>query len=80
MVIDRTNKVDGTSGVHNVETVKEIFYVGVHLNGDGNSATEIKRRIALSKSAITKLNKNWKDKQITTPTKRKLVALYGAEA
>jgi len=32
MVIDRTNKVDGTSGVQ--ETVKEIIYLGVHLNGE----------------------------------------------
>lgn len=87
MVIDRTNKVDGTPGVHNVETVEEIVSLGAHLNRDGNSSTEIKRRIALAKSAMTKLNKIWIDKQITTPTKRKLVetlvfpiALYGAEA
>lgn len=48
MIIDRTNKVDVTSGVHNLETMKEIIYLGVHLNGDGNSSTEI----ALAKSAM----------------------------
>lgn len=55
MIIDRTNKVDVTSGVHNLETMKEIIYLGVNLNGDGNSSTEI----ALAKSAMTELITIW---------------------
>lgn len=86
MVIDRTNRINTAPTINDIEMVEEINYLGANINRDGNSSIEIKRRIALAKTAMTKLQKIWKDKQITTKTKRKLVetlvlpiALYGAE-
>jgi len=59
---------------------------GVHISRNGGSSQENRRTIALAKTAMTKLNKFWKDRHITTTTKCKLVntlvfpiALYAAE-
>lgn len=87
MVIDRTNKLAAAPNIHDVENVSEIVYLGSHINNEGNSSTDIKRRTALAKSSMTKLTKIWKDNHITKATKCKLVrtlvfpiAIYGAEA
>lgn len=86
MVIDHTNRISGTRTLNDIAMVEEINYLGAIINRDGNSSIEIQRRIVLAKTTMTKLHKVWKDKQITTKTKRKLVetlvlpiALYGAE-
>ena len=84
MTTDNTDNfnIDGKE----LEVVSSFNYLGSMISSDGLCTNEIKRRIALGRSAMTALNKIWKDKNITTKTKIKLVkslvfpvAIYGCE-
>ena len=62
-------------------------YLGATLTKDGRSTTEIKSRLAIATSAMAKLQKIWKSKEISFPTKIKLyrslvlsILLYGCES
>lgn len=59
------------------------IYLGSLIDNGGSSNGEIRRRIQMSKSAMTKLNKIWKGRNICRKTKVRLVFsifLYGAES
>lgn len=66
--IDHTKKVDGAPNIHDVEIVEKIIYLGTHISKGGTSSIDIKIKIGLVKTAMTRLNKIWKDKQITSTT------------
>ncbi|XP_063613942.1 uncharacterized protein LOC134787155 [Penaeus indicus] len=61
-------------------------YLGAVFTNNCNDTLEIKRRIAIAKSATVSLTKTWKDKGISLFTKKRLlstlvfsIAMYGAE-
>ena len=70
-----------------LEEVDAFKYLGATLTKDGRSTTEIKIRMATATSAMAKLSKIWKSKEISFPTKMKLykslvlsILLYGCES
>ena len=70
-----------------LEVVDSFKYLGSTLTKDGRSSTEIKTRLALATSALSKLSKIMRSKDITLPTKLKLfrslvlsILLYGCES
>ena len=72
---------------HQLEGVDAFKYLGSTLTKDGRSTTEIKTRIGTATSAMTRLNKIWKNKNISFRTKVKLfrslvlsTLLYGSES
>lgn len=58
IIIDRTNKLKDVPSIQGMEVVEEIIYLGVFINREGSSSTEIRRRITTTKTAMTKLKKN----------------------
>ena len=74
--------VDGTE----VEQVTQFNFLGSLITTSGGCAVEIRRRLAMAKSAMVGLNKIWADRGITKATKTRLVsalifpiATYGCE-
>ena len=70
-----------------LEEVDACKYLGATLTKDGRSTIEIKTRLAIATSTMTKLNKIWSSKDISFPTKIKLykalvlsILLYGCES
>ena len=55
-----------------LEEVDAFKYLGTTLTKDGKSATEIKIRLGIATSVMARLNKIWKSKTISFPTKVKL--------
>lgn len=87
MVVDRSNKLETAPNIRDVENVNEIVYLGCHVNKEGSSSTDMKRRTVLAKIAMTKLTKIWKNHHTTKTTKCKLartlmfpIVIYEAEA
>lgn len=85
MVVDRASKLT-LSGTHNLEIVNNFIYLGSTISNTGSCEDEIRRRIGMSKSAMSQLERIWKDRKITNKTKIALVSslvfsifLYGAE-
>ena len=86
-------KVMNTAGVRvfmlgndNIEIVRSFKFLGAIITDDGLCESEIKQRLAMGRSAMQRLEKIWKDKNINLDTKTKLVktlvfpvALYGYE-
>ena len=56
MVIDRTNTIIRPPTINDIEIEKKNYLVA-NINRNGNSSMEIKRRIALAKTAMKKLHK-----------------------
>ncbi|XP_071580973.1 uncharacterized protein [Temnothorax nylanderi] len=86
MVIDRGNTIQRNNVRPDMETVNEFIYLGSLISNIGGSEAEIRRRIAMSRTAMANLRRIWEDKQITTNTKIALVRSlvfsifsYGAE-
>ena len=72
---------------HVLEEVASFTYLGSKLTTDGRSIKEVKRRISLATSAMTRLSVIWKSKSITFPVKWILynslvvsILLYGCES
>ena len=70
-----------------LEEVDAFKYLGATLTKDGRSTTEVKTRLAIATSAMAKLNKIWRSREISFPTKMKLyrslvlsILLYGCES
>ena len=70
-----------------LEEVNAFKYLGATMTKDGRSTVEIKTRIAIATSTMTKLDKIWKNKYISFPTKLRLykalvlsTLLYGCES
>ena len=76
-------EIDGET----VETVPDFIFLGSKITADGDCSHEIKRRLLLGKKVMTNLDSIFKSRDITLPTKVRLVkamvfpvAMYGCES
>ena len=76
-------QIDGET----METVSDFIFLGSKITADGNSSHEIKRRLLLGTKAMTNLDSILKCRDITLPTKVRLVKaivfpvlMYGCES
>lgn len=86
MIIDRSNDTSHIKNVGGYEVVDKFVYLGSLITKDGGCSEEIKRRLAMARSATTKLTKIWRDQTITKTVKVMLanslifpIAVYAAE-
>ena len=70
-----------------VETVSDFIFGGSKITADGDCSYEIKRRLLLKRKAMTNLDSILKNRDITLPTKVRLVkamvfpvVMYGCES
>ena len=70
-----------------VETVSDFIFLGSKITADGDCSHEIKRRSLLGRKVMTSLNSIFKSRDITLPTKVRLVkatvfpvVMYGCES
>ena len=68
------------------ETVSDFIYLGSKITADGDCSHEIKRRLLLGRKAMTNLDTIFKSRDITLPSKVRLVkamvfpvVMYGCE-
>ena len=76
-------QIDGET----METVTDFLYLGSKITADGDCSHEIKRRLLLGRKAVTNLDSIFKSRDITLPTKVRLVkamvfpvVMYGCES
>ena len=76
-------EIDGET----VETVSDFIFWGSKITADGDCSHEIKRRLLLGRKVITNLDSRFKSRDITLPTKVRLVkamvfpvVMYGCES
>ena len=76
-------EIDGET----VETASDFIFGGSRITTDGDCSHEIKRRLLLGRKVITKLDSIFKSRDITLPTKVRLVmamvfpvVMYGSES
>ena len=62
-------EIDGET----VETVSDFIFLGSKITADGDCSHEIKRRLLLGRKVITNLDSIFKSRDITLPTKFRLV-------
>ena len=69
-----------------METVADFIFLGSKITADGNCCHEIQRRLLLGRKVMTNLNSVLKSRDITLPTKVRLikamvfpVVMYGCE-
>ena len=62
-------QIDGET----VETVADFIFVGSKITADGDCSHEIKRRLLLGRKVMTNLDSIFKSRDITLPTKVRLV-------
>ena len=69
-----------------LEEVSDYQYLGFTLTSDARCDTEIRRRLGMARAVISKLSSTWKSRQLSIPTKLRLlkalvwsVASYGCE-
>ena len=77
------SEIDGET----VETVADFIFLGSKITGDGDCSHEIKRCLLLGGKAMTNLDSILKSKDISLPTKVRLVkamvfpvVMYGCES
>ena len=70
-----------------VETVSDFIFLGSKITADGDCSHEIKRRLLLGRKVMTNLDSILKSRDITLPTKVRLVkamvfpvVMYGCES
>ena len=70
-----------------VETVADFIFLGSKITADGDRSHEIKRRFLLGRKVMINLDSIFKSKDITLPTKVRLVkamvfpvVMYGCES
>ena len=75
-------QIDGET----VETVADFTFLGSKITADGDCSHEIKRRLLLGRKVMTNLDRIFKSRDITLPTKVRLVkamvfpvVMYGCE-
>ena len=56
-----------------VETVSDFIFLGPKITADGDCSHEIKRRLFLGRKVMTNLDSIFKSRDITSPTKVRLV-------
>ena len=76
-------QIDGET----VETVADFIFLGSKITADGDCSHEIKRRLLLGRKVMTNLGSIFKSRDITFPTKVRLVkamfipvVMYGCES
>ena len=76
-------QIDGET----VETVTDFIFLGSKITADGDCGHEIKRHLLLGRKAMTNLGSVLKSRDITLPTKVRLVkamvfpvVMYGSES
>ena len=76
-------EIDGET----VETVLDFIFGGCKITADGDCSHEIKRRLLLGRKVMTNLDSMLKSRDITVPTKVRLVkamvfpvVMYGCES
>ena len=76
-------EIDGET----VETVSDFIFLGSKITADGDRSHEIKRRLLLGRKVMTNLDSTFKSRDITLPTKVRLVkamvfpvVMYGCES
>ena len=69
------------------ETVSDFIFLGSKITADGDCSHEIKRRLLLERKVMTNLDSIFKSRDITLPTKVRLVkaivfpvVMYGCES
>ena len=60
-----------------VETVSDFIFWGSKITADGDCSHEIKRRLLLGRRVLTNLDSIFKSRDITSPTKIRLVKAMG---
>ena len=65
-------EVDGET----VETVADFMFLGSKITTDGDCSHEIKRRLLLGRKVMTNLDSLFKSRDITLPTKVRLVKAF----
>ena len=65
-------EIDGET----VETVSDFIFGGSKITADGDRRHEIKRRLLLGRKVMTNLDSIFKSRDITLPTKVRLVRLW----
>ena len=70
-----------------VETVSDFIFLGSKITADGDCSHEIQRRLLLGRKVMTNLDSIFKSRDITLPTKVRLVkaiffpvVMYGCES
>ncbi|KAL0879221.1 hypothetical protein ABMA27_003004 [Loxostege sticticalis] len=87
MIVDRANdNSPEVKHIANCEVVQSYVYLGALISKNGGCIDEVKRRMAITRSTMSKLQKVWKNRNITKATKTRLVRslifpvfLYAAE-
>ena len=76
-------EIDGKT----VETAADFIFLGSKITADGNCSHEMKRRLLLGRKVMTNLDSMLKSRDITLPTKVRLVkamvfpvVMYGCES
>ena len=76
-------EIDGET----VETVSDFIFLGSKITADGDCSHELKRRLLLGRKVMTNLDGIFKSRDITLPTKVRLVqamvfpvVMYGCES
>ena len=76
-------QIDGKT----VETVSDFIFLGSQITADGDCSHEIKRHLLLGRKVMTNLHSIFKSRDITLPTKVRLVkamvfpaVMYGCES
>src|SRR5574337_1005246 len=79
-------QIDGETG-QTVETVSDFIFWGSKITADGDCSHEIKRRLLLGRKVMSNLDSILKNRNITLPTKVRLVkamvfpvVMYGCES
>ena len=62
-------EIDGET----VETVSHLIFLGSKITADGDCSREIKRRLLFGRKVMTNLDNIFKSRDITLPTKVRLV-------
>ena len=60
-----------------METVSDFIFLGSKITADDDCSHEIKRRLLLGRKVMTNLDSIFKSRDITLPTKVRLVKAYG---
>ena len=68
-------EIDGET----VETVSDFIFLGSKITADGDCTHEIKRHLLLGRKVMTNLDSIFKSRDITFPTKVRIV-IYGCES
>ena len=65
-------QIDGETG-ETVETVADFIFLASKITADGDCSHEIKRHLVLGRKVMTNLESTFKSRDITLPTKVRLV-------